>query len=90
MNTWHELYILNKAAGQKLFSSSVSPMALAGTIRELERHYNNIKQESAEYGFTDVNVVMMVDGREHIPASELPDMSDDDLMAQLFAKKLLT
>lgn len=86
MNIWHELYILNKTAGQKLFCGSVSPMALPGAIRELERHYNNIKNECAGYGFTDLNVVMIVDGREHIPASELPAMSYDDLMAELLGE----
>jgi hypothetical protein len=83
MTTWHELYILNKSSGQKLFRSSVSDMALPGAIRELERHYNNIKSESVDYGFTDINVVMLVDGHEHIPACELPVMSEDDLLAEL-------
>lgn len=86
MNTWHELYILNKNAGQKMFCSSVSPMALLGAIRELERHYSNIKNECAGYRFTDVNVVMIVDGYEHIPASELPEISEDDLMAELLGE----
>lgn len=86
MTTWHELYIFNKNAGQKMFSSSVSPMALPGAIRELERHYANIKNECVSYGFTDTNVVMVVNGREHIPASELPEMSDDDLMVELLGE----
>lgn len=83
MTTWHELHILNKNSGQKLFRSSVSDMALAGAIRELERHYNNIKNESVAYGFSDINVVMIVNGSEHIPACELPEMTDDELFEEL-------
>lgn len=83
MTTWTTLWILDNSTGRKLWNSTVSAAAVPGAIRELERHYAGIKAQNKAYAGFSTDVTMFVQGQVHYAACALPELSDDDLMAEL-------
>ncbi len=85
MTTWNTLYILDSTTNKKMWNSSVSDAALAGAIRELERHMDNIQNGTKGYeSFKADQCVMFVNDKVHsLPCADT--ISDDDLLAELMA-----
>jgi hypothetical protein len=76
---WHNIYIADKS-GRKMWDTTASPMSTVSEIRNLKRHLEMAAKHPAQYPMLDLTTaVIMIDGEP------LVEMSDDELLAELFA-----